>query len=103
MTDVVNGLAVTPHRRAFLRAVSAHRSRVVFYRSTKEAWDQAENVKVTARLKEAHAAGWVEPVPEADLWPNANAKEQGLTFYRLTDYGRIAMRGAKNTNEENGA
>jgi hypothetical protein len=100
MTDIVNGLAATPHRRAFCRAVAAHRSRIVYYRSTKEAWDQAENRKVTERLREAHAAGWVEPVPEEDLWPTAMAKEQGLTFYRLTEFGRVALRGDKSSTEK---
>ena len=76
----------TPHRRAFLRAVN-ERGRVVVYTSTHEAWDNVASLKVDARLREAFQAGWVEPVPEEDLWPNAEPKSR-CTFYRLTAEGK---------------
>lgn len=87
MTEIFNGLAATPHRRAFLRAVN-QRGRIYMHRTDHIAWDNAEGTKVTARLTEAFQAGWVEPVPEADLWPTAKSF---LVFYRLTDYGRAAL------------
>lgn len=92
MTQIVNGLPATPHRRAFLRAVAAGRARIVRYHSTGEAYDQRENVRVTARLQEAFSAGWVEPVPDKDLWPGAEPRTR-VTYFRLTDYGRTAMKG----------
>lgn len=91
MTAIVNGLAATKHRQAFLRAVDSSRTRIVRYHSTGEAWDQKENVKVTARLDEAFRAQWVEPVPDEDLWPTAHTRAY-CTYYRLTDNGRTAMR-----------
>jgi hypothetical protein len=102
VTDIVNGLAVTPTRRAFCRAVN-ERGRVVFYRHYAHAYDNKTSMRVTARLKETHSAGWIEPIPDDELWPGAMSKEQGLVYYRLTDYGRIAMRGAKNSIEEKNA
>ena len=92
MTVIVNGLAATPHRRAFLRAVASSRSRIVRYHSTEEAWDQVECRRVTTRLTEAFNAGWVEPVPDEDLWPGAEPRTR-VTYFRLTEFGRAALNG----------
>jgi len=88
----INGLFPTPHRRAFLRAVASSRSRIVRYHSTGEAYDQQENVRVTSRLQEAFSAGWVEPVPDEDLWPGAEPRTR-VTYFRLTEFGRAALNG----------
>lgn len=92
MTDIVNGLAVTKHRKAFLRAVYYSRARVVRFHHNGEAWDQLENYRVTARLEEAFRHGWVEPVPKDELWPGARSKDQ-VTYYRLTEIGRRILTG----------
>lgn len=91
MTDIVNGLAVTRHRLAFLRAVN-HRGRIVRYHSTGEAFDDREGWCVTARLSDALRAGWVEPVPEGELWPGAHSKTY-CTYYRCTEIGRRILTG----------
>jgi hypothetical protein len=93
----VNGLRVTPYRKAFLRAVAV-RGRVVRYHSTGEAWDNTASLQVSARLREAFSAGWVEPVPEEDLWERAYPKTI-LTYFRLTPLGRTAL-GSVKDNEE---
>jgi hypothetical protein len=92
----------TKHRKAFLRAVN-ERGRVVVYTSTHEAWDNVASLKVDARLREAFSAGWIEPVPDEDLWPSAHPKSI-CTYYRLTTAGRVVL-GLKNITEEksNGA
>lgn len=91
MTDIVNGLAVTRRRRAFCNAVN-EKARVIRYHSTGEAWDNKESRKVTDQLETAFHFGWVEPIPEEELWPGASLKSI-CTYYRLTDYGRAALRG----------
>lgn len=89
---IINGLAATKHRQALCRAVNV-RARVVRYHSTGEAWDNTAAVKVTARLAELFLFGWVEPIPEEELWAGAQPKRI-LSYYRLTDLGRRAMGGA---------
>lgn len=88
----MSALYLTPHRKAFLRAVAHSRSRVVLYTSTREAYDLQENVRVTARLTEAFRAGWIEPVPDEDLWDGAEPRTR-VVFYRVTALGRTAMNG----------
>lgn len=80
----------TPHRKAFLRAVASSRTRIVRYRSTNEAWDQQENARVTSRLSEAYSAGWVEPVPDEDLWRSAEPRTR-VIYYRLTEAGKALI------------
>lgn len=87
MPDIY-ALRCTPHRKAFLRAVESDRSRIVRYHSTGEAWDNTAKQQVNARLAEAFSAGWVEPVPEADLWPGAHPKTI-CTYFRLTASGEV--------------
>lgn len=87
----------TPHRKAFLRAVN-ERGRIVRYTSTHEAWDNTASLKVESRLREAFSAGWIEPVPDEDLWPGAEPRTR-VVFYRLTDAGRVVL-GLKNITEE---
>lgn len=82
----MTALRATPHRKAFLRAVN-QRGRVVLYTSTHEAWDNVASLKVDARLREAFDAGWVEPVPEEDLWPGAEPITR-VRYYRLTVDGK---------------
>jgi hypothetical protein len=91
------GLHATPHRKAFLRAVN-ERGRVVVYTSTHEAWDNTASLKVDARLREAFSAGWIEPVPDEDLWPGAEPRTR-VVYYRLTGAGRVVL-GLKNITEE---
>lgn len=97
---IVNGLAATKHRKAFVRAVASSRSRVVRFHSTGEAWDQVENVKVTARLDEAFRHDWVEPVPDEDLWPGAEPRTR-VIYFRVTRFGRVALGVATDINKEN--
>lgn len=87
----------TPHRKAFLRAVNVQ-GRVVRYHSTGEAWDNTASVQVSARLREAFNAGWIEPIPEDELWDGAHPKSI-CTYYRLTAEGRAVL-GLKNFTEE---
>lgn len=96
MPDVYR-LPATPHRKAFLRAVAV-RGRVIRYHSSGEAWDNTASLQVSARLREAFGAGWIEPVPEAELWPGAHPKSI-CTYYRPTDAGRAVL-GIKNITEE---
>jgi len=81
-----HSLFPTKHRKAFLRAVAVP-GRVVGYRSSKEAWDNVAALQVTARLQEAFDAGWVEPIPHADLWPGAKSRDQ-VIYFRLTVAGK---------------
>jgi hypothetical protein len=90
----------TKHRKAFLRAVN-ERGRIVRYTSTHEAWDNTASLKVDARLREAFSAGWIEPIPEEDLWPGAEPIKR-VRYYRLTDAGRVVL-GLKNSSEEENA
>lgn len=85
-------LYATPHRKAFLRAVN-ERGRVYRNRAEKTAYDSVANLVVTARVAEAFQAGWIEPVPEEDLWPKAWSF---LTYYRLTAEGQKLIEEKRN-------
>lgn len=83
----MNGpLFPTKHRKAFLRAVNVQ-GRIIRYHSNGEAWDNTASIQVSARLREAFSAGWIEPIPDEDLWDRAHPKTI-CTYYRLTVDGK---------------
>lgn len=87
----INGLAITPTRRALLRAIAEDRGRISYDPNEKTVYDHDTGIRVTSRCKELLAAAWIRP-----LEPN-EARGRGelhfRTYYRLTQLGEAAMRG----------
>jgi hypothetical protein len=82
-------LFATPHRKAFLRAVDQP-GRV--YMEDRIAWDRSSAGHVTARLKEAFSAGWIEPIPPGEVRAAGIVPMPGRVFYRLTAAGAVHIR-----------
>jgi hypothetical protein len=84
VTRIVNGLAATRTRRALVRAVLEH-GRIYFEPGDGHVYDRIAGTRVTARVKQLIAAAWI--VAERPAEPMSR------TFYRLTDFGRAALKG----------
>lgn len=93
----VNGLYPTPARKALLRLIHSGRGRV--YGEAGQVWVKETYRRVTAQMKEFIAADWVRALaPDEPRGPGETAA-RGVTFYRLKDYGRVAL-GLTNITEE---
>lgn len=85
----INGLYPTPTRKALLRLIDAGGGRI--YGEAKQVWDKQTYTKVTAKVRKFIAHDWVRALtPDEPRGPGETAKNR--TYYRLTDYGRTAMR-----------
>lgn len=92
MTQIVNGLAATPTRRALLRLIDAGGGRI--YGEAKQVFDKETYRRVTDMVKTFIAHEWVRALtPDEQRGPGETAKNR--TYYRLTKYGETAMGGAK--------
>ncbi len=98
MTDIVNGLAATPARRALLRAIDEGRGRISYDPREKTVYDHDTGIRVTNRCKELVSAGWIRALDPDE--PRGRGELHFRVYYRLTDFGRIAMRGAKDSIEK---
>jgi hypothetical protein len=91
VTQIVNGLAATPARRALLRAISDGRGRISYDPAERTVYDHDTGIRVTSRCKELVSAGWIRALePGEERGP---AELRFRTYYRLTDYGRAALKG----------
>jgi hypothetical protein len=85
----INGLYPTPTRKALLRLIAAGHGRI--YGEAKQVWDKQTYTRVTAKVKEFIAHDWVRALtPDEARGPGETASLR--TYYRLTEYGRTAMR-----------
>jgi hypothetical protein len=90
VTVVVNGLPVTPTRRALIKAVTEP-GRIYYEPDAKAAYDRASGRKVTAVLRELLRAEWIRAA-RADERRRGESKH--LIYYRPTDvFGRAALNG----------
>lgn len=91
MTQIVNGLPVTRARRALAEAVGEGRGRIYYEPAAKDAFDHRTGMCVTARLQKLLDAEWIR-VRRADE-PLEPGESRYRIHYRLTDYGRAALKG----------
>lgn len=90
MTQIVNGLAATPTRRALVRAVTEP-GRIYYEPAARNAYDKASGRKVTAALNELERAGWIRVARDDERRPG---ESKYLIYYRATDdYGQAALKG----------
>ena len=91
MTQIVNGLAATPTRRALVRAVNAGGGRIYYEPPAKAAFDRQSGMRVTDKLRDLLGADWIRV--RHDDEPLLPGESQHLIHYGLTDYGRAVLRG----------
>lgn len=83
------GLYPTPTRKALVLAVSRNDGKVYF--EAGEVWDMHRGGKVTERMRQVIAAGWVEVLPDAERNPRIHLS--GRKYYRITADGERILRG----------
>lgn len=91
MTQIINGLAATPTRRALLRAINDGRGRISYNPGEKTVYDHDTGITVTNRCRELLGAGWIRALAPDE--PRGPSELVFRSYYRLTDYGRAAMNG----------
>jgi hypothetical protein len=89
MTQIVNGLAVTPRRRALMQAIT-EAGRIYYEPAAKAAYDRTSGLKVTEKLREMQRVGWIRV---AEPEERQRGESQHLVYYRATDLGRTALKG----------
>lgn len=90
MTQIVNGLAVTPRRRALMQAIT-EAGRVYYEPAAKAAFDRVSGMRVTEKLREMQGAGWIRVAKPEE---RQRGESEYLRYYRPTDdYGRAVLKG----------
>lgn len=89
MTQIVNGLPATKTRLALTRAVTEP-GRVYYEPNAKNAYDRVAGVKVTDRVRDLLRAGWIRVATAEE---RQRYESQHLVYYRLTEFGRAALKG----------
>ena len=101
MTEIVNGLAATPTRKALLRAVAYDAGRISYDPNEGVVWDHTAGVQVTARCKELVRAGWIRALTPEE--PRGPGEHKFRTYYRLNNFGRVALgHGSSSEEKSNG-
>lgn len=94
MTQIVNGLAATPTRRALVRAINEGKGRIYYESAARAAFDRQSGMRVTEKLREMVGAGWIR-ARRADE-PLLQGESEHLIHYRLTeDFGRAVLKGER--------
>lgn len=91
MTQIVNGLAVTPRRRAFVRAI-AETGRIYHEHAANACFDLRDGVKVTDRVRELLAVDWIRAATADERRHGESATR---TYYRLTAFGEAVLKGER--------
>lgn len=89
MTEIINGLAATPARKALLRAIDEGRGRISYDPNERTVYDHDTGIRVTSRCRELVSAGWIRALTPDE--PRGPGELHFRTYYRLTDYGRAAL------------
>lgn len=89
MTAIVNGLAATPTRQALLRAIEYDAGRI--YAEANQVWDKLSYRRVTDQVRTMLAHEWIRALTPDE--PRRAKESKLLVYYRLTDFGRAALRG----------
>lgn len=85
----INGLHPTLTRKALLRLIDAGGGRI--YGEARQVFDKVTYRRVTAEMKKLIAHDWVRALrPDEPRGPGETASMR--VYYRLTEYGRTAMR-----------
>jgi hypothetical protein len=93
VTQIVNGLAATPARRALLKAINDGRGRISYDPAEKTVYDHDTGIRVTDRCRDLVSADWIRALePGQQRGPG---ELHFRTYYRLTDFGRVALNGAR--------
>jgi hypothetical protein len=90
VTDI-NGLYPTKHRLALLRAIDYDRGRISYDPREGVVWDHTAGLRVTNRCQELIQHEWIRALTPDE--PRGPGELSFRTYYRLTDYGRTALRG----------
>lgn len=93
ITATTGGLFPTPTRKALVRAVSRNDGKVYF--EAGEVWDMHRGGKVTERMRQVIAAGWVEVLPDAERNPRIHLS--GRKYYRVTVDGALIIQKGQTT------
>jgi hypothetical protein len=103
VTDIVNGLAATPTRKALLRAIAYDTARISYDPREGVVWDHVAGRRVTDAVTQMLLADWIRALTPDE--PRALGELKFRTYYRLKTYGETALHGARNSIEEksNGA
>jgi hypothetical protein len=85
----VNGLFPTPSRRALLRAIDEGGGRIYFEAGI--VWDDGRGRKETAVVTTFLKHEWVRALKPGE--PRGPSEYKTRVYYRLTPFGRTAMKG----------
>ena len=89
MTQIVNGLAATPTRRALVRAVT-EAGRIYHEHAANQVYDRAAGTKVTDRVRDLLRAEWIRVATDDERRPYESATR---SYYRLTAFGEAVLKG----------
>ncbi len=94
----VNGLSATAARRALLRLIHAGNGRV--YGEAGQVFVKQTYRRVTAEMRKLIAAEWVRALSPDEPRGPGETSAAGVTFYRLKEFGRVALGLDKTSSEE---